>query len=440
MELKIEKLIYGGDALARIQDQATGRARAVFVPFAIPGETVNATFTEQKPGFTRARLDSVVTPATARVDPPCPYFYRCGGCHYQHIRYEDQLSAKSSILEETLARTAKLKLDKPVAAHASPPWNYRNRTRMRVAHEPQFAIGYYRFGSHTLLPVEQCPISSPLINRALDALWQAGRDGRIDRAVREVQFFSNHDDGRILLELYASQETSRARVEDLAAAVRNQLPELAGIAVFLGAPADDGEDQRAPLTRSKASFGAVAGEDFLTYRVSGDDFHVAAGSFFQTNRFLLEEMTSLVTRERSGRLALDLYAGAGLFSIPLARAFDKVVAVEISPHSFNDLTANSPKNVKAVRRSTEQFLQTEGRGIGADYIVVDPPRGGLGMETARLLGRTSARRITYVSCDPATLSRDVRVLIESGFHVEEAHVVDLFPQTFHLESILQLVR
>lgn len=440
MELKIEKLIYGGDGLARLADEKTGRSKAVFVPFVAPGEVVDAAIEQEKPGFARARLERVVEASLQREEPPCPYFYRCGGCQYQHISYPEQVRIKAQILEETLARTAKLKLERPVQTHSAEPLHYRNRTRMRVVHAPEFAVGYYRFGSHALQAVEQCPISSPLINRALGALWAAGKGGHIDGAVREVQFFTNHDDTQILLEFYTEHGAKAELLRKVFETLRGTLPELAGAAVFEGAPSDDGEDQRAPLTHAKAGDGAYFGERSLQYRAGPNEYRVSAGAFFQTNRFLLDELIEVVTGNLSGGSALDLYCGGGLFTVPLAEKFEKVIAVEASPHSFSDLKGNAPQNVEAWRGSALDFLRSRGRGFTPQFVVVDPPRAGLGEKTSQLLGQMSASRVTYVSCDPATLSRDMKVLVESGFRVEEAHLFDLFPQTYHLESVLHLAR
>ncbi len=440
MELKIEKLVYGGEGLARIHDEKTGRAKAVFVPFVAPGEVIEADIIEEKPGFSRARVAKILQPSASRVEPPCPYFFRCGGCQYQHLAYPEQVSAKAQILEETLARTAKLKLDSPIQTHAAEPFHYRNRTRMRVVHDPEFAIGYYEYGSHSLLSVDQCPISSPLINRALSALWELGRQERVHEAIREVQFFANDDDTKLLVEFFIEHgidpETLRSSVEVL----RSTVAEVLGVAIFPGAPADDNEDQRAPLTRSRSSAGAFFGDRSLVYETKNFDYQVSAGAFFQVNRFLLDDMLDTVTAGRSGKVALDLYAGGGFFSLPLAQKFEQVVAVEASSYSFQDLKANSPQNLKAIRAASEEFLRSEVRRYSPELVIVDPPRAGLGEKTATLVGRMSAPRVTYVSCDPATLSRDMKVLVESGFRVEEAHLFDLFPQTYHLESVLHLVR
>ena len=187
MQIEIEKLIYGGDGLGRMPADAQGRGKTVFVPFVLPGEQVEVSVIESRSGFARAKLDKVLTPSPDRVAPDCPYFGGCGGCHYQHMNYEAQLRHKADILRETLRRTAKLELQHEIQLHPSPPWNYRNRTRMHVRHTPEFALGYYRYNSHDVLPVESCPISSPLINQAIaDSLDSRSRESRSGVSARSA--------------------------------------------------------------------------------------------------------------------------------------------------------------------------------------------------------------------------------------------------------------
>ena len=186
MQLTVEKLIYGGDGLARLPANEQGPGKAAFVPFVLAGEEIEASVLEQKPGFARAHAEQILQSSPHRVTPDCPYFQRCGGCHYQHASYEHQLEIKASILKENLRRIAKLELSTNLSIHPSPAWNYRNRTRLRVQTSPEFALGYYKFGSHELLPMEQCPISSPLINRAISACWELGRRGRIPSELQEM--------------------------------------------------------------------------------------------------------------------------------------------------------------------------------------------------------------------------------------------------------------
>ncbi len=459
MELSIEKLIYGGDGLARLPADEHGSGKAVFVPFVLAGEKLDASLVEQKKGFARAQVDKLLVPSPSRITPQCRYFERCGGCHYQHTSYEHQLDIKVAILKENLRRMAKLELEK-IQVHASPPWNYRNRSRFKVQSSP-FAIGYFKFGSHELLPVEECPISSPLINRAIAKVWEIGKaDG-----VEEIEFFANAEDTQLLVEVYGE---ARRFAEEL----RSALPEILGAAVFpspSGAKAHrisrpDGTAEAVPFPKSAKPHGArdertlppakgyrshqtsgdarplLLGAGELTYKTRLASYRVSAGAFFQVNRHLTDELVTLVTAGRSGRTALDLYAGAGLFSCVLSREFERVIAVESSPISYANLQYNSAANVKAVRSMSEQYLKNVSGKLQPDLVVMDPPRSGLGDSVIHSLVNLGAPRMTYVSCDPATLSRDLVGLLKAGYRVEQAHMVDLFPQTYHLESVFHLVR
>jgi len=454
--LTIEKLVYGGDGLARlpaapdtatpVTDEARGRGKAVFVPFVLAAEKIEASLTEQKAGFARAKVDSIFEPSTHRVQPGCQYYSRCGGCHYQHASYEHQLEIKKEILRESLRRTAKLELPFDIDVHPSPPWNYRNRSRLQVKLSPAFAAGYFKLASHELLAVEECPISSSLINRGIAALWQIGRAGKVPPGVREVEFFANADDTQLLLEIGCAREARRAAIREWTEELRSSMPEIAGVVAFRE---PNPGNRKAGVPEVLVTVGAAS----LTYHTQRADYRVSAGSFFQTNRHLTDELVKIVTGGQSGKLALDLYAGAGLFSTALAGDFDHIVSVESSQTSTADLSYNQPANGEAVHATTEQYLTGAGNvrhtGEGAaippparkpDLVVVDPPRSGLGEKVAGQLAALGASRITYVSCDPATLARDLVPLLGAGYRVERVHMVDLFPQTYHLESVVHLVR
>ncbi len=198
----------------------------------LKGERIEASLVEQRPGFARARADQVIESSPIRIAPRCPYFMRCGGCHYQHAGYDHQLEIKAEILKENLRRIAKIELDVELKVHSSPPWNYRNRTRLRIQTVPEFAIGYYRFGSHELLPVEECPISSPLINRAIAAMWQMGRAGHIVEGIAEIEFFANSDDTQLLVQVLCSPKTLAAAVDSWAEKLRSEFPQLLGVVAF----------------------------------------------------------------------------------------------------------------------------------------------------------------------------------------------------------------
>jgi 23S rRNA (uracil1939-C5)-methyltransferase len=442
VQFTIEKLIYGGDGLARIP--AIGderRGKTVFVPYVLPGEVVEATVVEERKGFTRASLVEVLTPSPARIVPPCPHFGICGGCQYQHSNYTAQLEDKRQILQETILRGAKLALPY-IEVHSDEPYGFRNRTRMKIAVEPEFALGYYRHGSHDLEPVRNCPISSPLINQAIALLWELAPEAASYPSLREVQFFANHNDSELLVELFINHATTPVLLAKFAQLMRERMPQIAGVAVFAsGATDGDLEDGNIESSRrlSRAGVPYIEGSPSLTYSVGNHNYRVSAGSFFQTNRFLASKLVELVTRDRSGRAALDLFAGVGLFTLPMSRNFERITSIEIAQNSFDDLAANAAvPHIQAVHSTTEDYLNAA-RGRW-DFAIVDPPRAGLGERAAKSLAGLSIPRIAYVSCDPATLSRDLVTLLAAGYHVEEAHLVDLFPQTYHMETVLQLAR
>ena len=443
MLLTIEKLIYGGNGLARLpidpredkdKDEAkpSGRGKAVFVPFVLAGEKIEASLTEQKPGFARAIVDTVLERSPHRIQPACPYFARCGGCHYQHADYEHQLEIKKEILRESLRRTAKLELPFDIEVHPSPPWNYRNRSRLQVQLTPAFAAGYFKLASHELLAVEECPISSPLINRGIGALWSNGRAGKVPEGIREVEFFANADDSQLLVDVRCAGTARRSAVREWAEEFRAVLPGIAGVVAFRE---PNPGDRKARAQEVLVTIGA----DNLIYQTRRWAYRVSAGSFFQTNRHLTDKLLGIVTNGQSGQLALDLYAGAGLFSTALACDFRHMVCVEMSQTSSADLAYNRSPNGEAVQATAEQYLARPVPNK-PDLVIVDPPRSGLGERVAGLLANVGAPRITYVSCDPATLARDLVTLLAAGYRAEQVHLVDLFPQTYHLESVVHLVR
>ena len=399
----------------------------------LEGEQVEARVTEEKPGFARARAEKILTPTANRIEPRCPYFLRCGGCHYQHTTYEHQVEIKAAILQENLGRLAKIDLAVPLQVHASPPWNYRNRTRIQVRAGDEFLIGYYRHGSHQVLAVEECPISSPLLNRAIVGTWDLGRQRKLPAEVLEIEFFANADDAELLVEIYCRHDIEQRQLETVAEYFKNDMRGAIGVAAFRVSSSLHAAD-----VQSNPDF--VAGAKHLDYKSRDASYRVSAGAFFQTNRHLLDELVSVVTYGNSGRTALDLYAGVGLFSAVLKRNFERVIAVEVSPLSFSDLQYNSAGNVKAVQATSEQYLERSGRKSQPDLVVVDPPRGGLGKKVAESLVQVAPAAVTYVSCDPATLARDLFVLKAAGYAIEQAHLFDLFPQTFHIETVLMLRR
>lgn len=406
---------------------------AVFVPFVLPGEHVEVEIAPGKAGFSRGSVSRLVERSPERVEATCQYFQRCGGCQYQHISYERQLEYKAGILRETLQRIAKIELKAEITLHPSPPWNYRNRTRLQVQATPEFALGYFRFGSHESLSVRECPISSPLINRVIARLLEL-RGCECPAAVEEIELFADSSDKTLLAWGFCGRDGDAEAIQGWAERVRREVPAIAGMSFFPSRRRSEEDDpvEMKPL--------AQVGAAEMLYRVQDTAYHVSAGAFFQVNRHLVDELVSTVTGGASGDLALDLYAGVGLFSAPLGRSFHHIFAVEASQTSYADLVHNSPANVKAVRGRTEDYLRSSPARKRPDLVVLDPPRAGVGKTVTRLLVQIGAPRVRYVSCDPATLARDIAPMLAAGYRIEEAHLFDLFPQTFHIETVMLLAR
>jgi 23S rRNA (uracil1939-C5)-methyltransferase len=463
MLLSIEKLIYGGDGLARTPSGADGRSMAVFAPFVLPGERVEAEIRQEKAGFARGSVVQLIEASPDRVEARCPYFRQCGGCHYQHIPYERQLEFKAGILRETLQRIAKIELTSEIRLHPSPPWNYRNRTRLQVRSAPEFppqtgktgrsggsgfALGYFRFGSHEFLPVGECPISSPLLNRVMARLVELG-GLNCPAAVEEIELFADAADERLLAWAFCGREADKKDLLRWAQALERELPEIGGLTFFSSrrrsSPQRTEEDAPMDLKPLAQSGAKAIRYRTIGYQTKEHEYQVSAGAFFQVNRHLIDELVSVVTGNARGDLALDLYAGVGLFSVALAGNFHHIFAVEASQTSHGDLVENVPANVKAVGARTEEYLRSVNlrrRPVRnrPELVVLDPPRTGAGSAVIRSLVELGAPRVRYVSCDPATLARDLAPLLAAGYHIEEAHLFDLFPQTFHIESVMLLAR
>ena len=428
MELKIEKLVYGGDGLAH------DSGCTVFVPYVLPGETIVAAPVEKKKKFVRARLERVIAASPERGAAPCPYFAACGGCDYQHIRYETQLVSKEQILRETLRRIGRIEWTEPIATHASPPYAYRNRAQWKVrprdkaqAGEPdsskgELEIGYFRAGSTALCAIEQCPIASPILERSLKILRAALSGGELPRELREIEAFSNSGDTKLLLTATFAGFPSRADAR--AKRLRELIPETESLLFH-----DPGHERM-----------ELYGPGFITTEAAGASFRVGHFSFFQVNRFLIDALVHSVIGDAPGALAWDLFAGVGLFSVPLAKQFQRVIAVESNPAAARDLESNASQAPGISVRTADTGRALERIKEPPDLIVLDPPRAGLAPGAASQLARTNAERITYVSCEPPTLARDLAVLLRGGYAIRSVELFDLFPQTFHMETVVKLER
>jgi 23S rRNA (uracil1939-C5)-methyltransferase len=383
--------VYGGEGLARLD------GRVVLAPFVLPGERIRAAVEQEKPRLVRAGAVSVLEPSPDRVPAECPYFTRCGGCHYQHARYESQLAAKRAILEEELRRLGKIEPPAQIEVAAADPYGYRNRVQLQVR---DGRIGYLEGRSHRLCPIERCPISSPRINEAIGALNRMVRDPRWPRFLRSLELFT--DERQMQFNVTESDRPIARRFFDWAG---EMIP------------------------------GIVDGA--LDYE---GRFRVSRNSFFQVNRFLIDRLVELAVEGEAGETAADLYAGVGLFAVALGRSFREVTAVESGSGAVRDLEFNAQRaglaNLRAEKKSTEEYLASIDRP--PDFLLMDPPRSGLGSAVVARLAELRPPRMTIVACDPATLARDLAGLVGAGYTIDRMVMIDLFPQTFHLETVVRM--
>lgn len=418
----IEKPIYGGAFLARAE------GKAVFVPLALPGEQARVRMVEEKRGYATAEVEERLTAAPERVAPPCPYFGACGGCQYQHAHYDAQLRYKQAILRETLERGG-VRAPGEIEVLAGAAWAYRNR--IRLAFDGAGNPGYRGRRSHDLIAIAECPIAAPVLVKAALAFARIACQLAPALKPKEIALFCDAEETALLVSVFCASP-AKIRLDEIAQELREEIPALRGMELVV-------EDRAHHEARSFAQWG----DDALDYRAAGVEYRVDNGAFFQVNRWLVDALVERVTAGRSGALAWDLFAGVGLFARQLAAGFDRVVAVESAPAATDALAHNlSGTGATAVRMSTLDFLRRHAKTDRSvpDLVVVDPPRTGLGAETCALLGEIAAPAIVYVSCDPATLARDLRALTASVYEIERVTVADLFPQTFHLETIVDLRR
>jgi len=422
--VRIEKPIYGGAFLARLA------GKAVFVPLALPGEQARVRIVGDKRDYASAEVEEIVAPSELRVMPHCPHFGACGGCQYQHAKYAAQLSYKQEILRETLERGG-VCAPEDIAVLAGEPWAYRNR--IRLAFDAKGNPGYRSRRSHAVTPIAECPIAAPLLVRSGIAAAGILRELRGNLRASEISLFCDAAETALLVGVTVAGG-GKGRLDDFARALAAPIPELQGVELMA-----EGHKGQAP--RSIAQWGAHS----LLYRAAGVDYRVDQGAFFQVNRWLVDLLVARVTSHVRGDLAWDLFSGVGLFARQLAESFGRVVAVESAPASIAALAHNLRGTCgSVVKASALDFLRRGGTGEPPDLIVVDPPRTGLGAEVTTLLAEIAAPELVYVSCDPATLARDLHALIDARFGtnyvIEQITLADLFPQTFHLETVVRLRR
>ncbi len=399
IRLTLEQMAHGGEAIGRHE------GKVIFVPFGIPGEIVDIEVVEDRSSYARGRIQNVVSPSPVRREPPCAHFGECGGCHFQHMSYEAQLQFKAEIVRDQLRRIGKIENPPVRPTIPSPdPLGYRNQVQFSVT--PDGRLGFQAMRSHRVVPITRCWIAHPMLQELYEALDIEGL------ALRRLTLRCGVRTGDRMVIF----ETEGDELPVLETDLRVSLVLLT-------------EDEKTvPLI----------GLDYLTEEVGGFLFRISAPSFFQTNTAVAEQIVHRVVEwsDLHGTEAvLDAYCGVGLFTAHLAPFARRVVGIEAHPAAVADAQHNLARfphveiragTVEAVAPTLEEPFEV---------VVVDPPRTGCSREALEALLRLAPRRWIYVSCDPATLARDARRILDAGYQLREVQPFDMFPQTYHIETV-----
>ena len=404
----VEKFAYGGECFGRLDD-----GRAVFVPFSLPGEKVRIELIEEKKGFARAKLIEILEPSTNRIEPFCQHFTECGGCHYQHMSYEEQLKTKQQIVEDAFIRIGNFESIPILSIIPSKNQKYyRNTIQMHPTWDGH--LGYQTWRTNEIIETKECFLPMP----AIDDLW---RNLQIpeEEPINRVSFKqNNYSDSMLVLE-----------------SENSDIPEFSA-------------DLPISVVYIHPKGGRVlSGNNYLIYEVLDQIFQVTADSFFQVNFSGAENMVKAVLDivkdtffERKDLTIIDVYCGVGLFSKFLAPYSKELIGIELSESSCEDFSVNLDEfeNVSIYQDKAERALPNI--ELQPDLIIVDPPRAGLGKYALESIIKKAPQVLIYISCDPSTLARDVRKLVDAGFVLESVTPLDMFPHTYHIENIVVLKR
>lgn len=387
VDVNTERLAYGGDAIAR------HNGLAVFIPFAAPKERLRVRITERKKNFARAVIDQIIEPSPSRREAACQYFGECGGCQLQHLTYAAQLESKTGFVRDAIERIARLDWPHEIKIRHAGEFAYRGRAQVKL--DPKTgSLGFNRAASNAVCDVVSCPILVPELDEGLRSLRGA---------------FVN-------------------------ATVKENLPKRSQVDLAAG---------ESGVSFNPAFEGLPGGA--LRRTVNGAVYNFSASTFFQANPGLLNELVDEAVGSDSGDVAIDLYAGVGLFTIQLAQRFTRVIGVEAdrgaASFAVANITANRLANIDFNNGIVEAWMQSfvETKAPPPALIVLDPPRTGAAGALSHIV-TAKPSRITYISCDPSTLARDLRALVDSGYELTKVTAIDLFPQTYHVETVAALVR
>ncbi|RMH80429.1 MAG: 23S rRNA (uracil(1939)-C(5))-methyltransferase RlmD [Acidobacteria bacterium] len=406
----IKKLVYGGYGLGEIG------GRKLLVDYSVPGEVVKVEVLKDKGDYALATVKDVVFPSEERREAPCPYYGRCGGCQLQHIRYDAQLRAKAEILLETLRRIGRLEIRDLDSVVYGEEFGYRVRAQFKVQGSK---LGFFERRSHRLVEIEKCLLLHPSINRLIPSLRELS-----NRApnISEIHVSYSPTEDEFLIKLISKDFLAKEKLRKI---MENTLPkEVKGLGFY---------------RKSQREY--YLGRDFTFYSIGPYRYRVSMDSFFQINYLLWEDFINTAMPSNHYNTALELHCGVGFFSLFLAKKSGFVHSYDSSPSAIRDAEYNARINsVDNLFFYNEKSLYALKRHAGEviDLIFLDPPRSGLSEGEAKLITANRPKEMVYVSCEPTTFARDLKVLTRGGYNLRHVSLIDNFPNTYHIESVARL--
>lgn len=415
MECYVDSISHAGEGVARIDGKAT------FIPFSIPGETVAIKINEEKKSYQRAELENIIKPSPDRTEPPCPYYYKCGGCSYQHVDYARQLNLKRQVVEETLKRIGGIDIEVNPTIGMETPWRYRNKVEWHTGNESgKPALGYYINNSHILLNVDDCLLIS-----------------------REMQDYS----------CYLKQHWQELRIPEECEIILRQSSSGQLMIIFNGAGSSEinfaqmlnGYEATSVYSIDQDVTRLHYGDTRLEEKLGAITFEISPQAFFQVNNIQNEKMLAIIkdyAQLRRSDTVLDAYCGTGSIALSIARSVNKVVGVESFKASVKDAKRNAYTNqitnCRFIKGNCEDIIPKLEEDF--DVVILDPPRSGCKKELLRAVINKSPRTIIYVSCDPSTLARDLALFKNTTYVAKQVQPIDMFPWTHHVEVVTLLVK
>ncbi len=425
--MKIEKLNLGAQGIAYLN------GKVCFVDFVIPGEEIEAEIIVEKGDYNVAKAIGIIRTSDSRVKPLCPVFGTCGGCQIQHIDYNKQIELKREILIDTFKHIGRIEL-KDIEVFYHEPWNYRNRAQLPVQKKKELKIGYFKKGTHKVVDYDICYINQKEINQVIEIL-------RKDIKESNIEIYDEFRHKGNLRHLIIKRGTNTGQLYITFVTRKKSLPESIYKSLMQKIPQLTGINQNINDRKTNRILGKynkiLAGKDYYEEMVDGKRFRIGPTSFFQVNTPVFEKIVERIRQEIQGSRVIDLYSGVGIIGICVAPLCKSVLAIEENPEAIKNgienAELNNIKNIDFIagRVEKEVFKIKE-----ADTVVLDPPRKGVARVVIEKLGEIPAKQIIYLSCDPATLARDANLIINNGYCIKRVFLFDMFPQTYHIESLV----